>query len=142
MPQIFWGIICIVFIWMSLWTTKVFNLKLNRKILILSKEGGLSFNGLSQVKRMWWKMILVYYPLVVLLILKMIKKKLVWNVHRLARLGVHLVKSTKVVLCLTMVRSRHLWLPSKVLLDPILVELMEAVFKKFVESFSQREILY
>ena len=67
------------------------------------------------------------------------KKKLVRDVHRLARLGVQLVDSTKggVMVHNGSKLSFVIEVKSKQGLDPILVELKEAVLKKSVEAFSQ-----
>jgi len=67
------------------------------------------------------------------------KKELVQDVHRLAQLGVQLLDSTKSGV---MVHNRSESsfvsdVKSKQGLDPILVELKEAVFKKSVEALSQ-----
>jgi len=67
------------------------------------------------------------------------KKELVRDVCRFANLGVRLVDSTK---CGVMVQngSKSSFLSdvkAKQCVDPILVELKEAVVKKYVEAFSQ-----
>ncbi|WMV13507.1 hypothetical protein MTR67_006892 [Solanum verrucosum] len=68
------------------------------------------------------------------------KKELVREVHKLARLGVQLVDSAKGGV---MVHDGSEWsfvVDDKAMqsLDPILVDLKEAILKKFVEAFSQR----
>ncbi|WMV46404.1 hypothetical protein MTR67_039789 [Solanum verrucosum] len=67
------------------------------------------------------------------------KNELVQDVHRLARLGVHLVDSTKgcVMVHNGLESSFVADVKSKQGLDPTLVELKEAVFKKSVKAFSQ-----
>ncbi|KAH0685610.1 hypothetical protein KY290_017106 [Solanum tuberosum] len=67
------------------------------------------------------------------------KKELVRDVHRLARLGIQLVDSTKggVMVHNGSKSSFVTDVKAKQGLDPILVELKEAVLKKSVEAFSQ-----
>ncbi|WMV33494.1 hypothetical protein MTR67_026879, partial [Solanum verrucosum] len=67
------------------------------------------------------------------------KKELVHDVHRLARLGVQLVDSTKggVMFHNGSESSFVMDVKAKQDLDLILVELKEAVLKKSVEAFSQ-----
>ncbi|KAH0651615.1 hypothetical protein KY284_031527 [Solanum tuberosum] len=67
------------------------------------------------------------------------KKELVREVHRLARLGIQLVDSTKggVMVHNGSESSFVMDVMSKPGLDPILVELKESVLKKSVEAFSQ-----
>jgi len=67
------------------------------------------------------------------------KKELVRNVHRLARLGVRLMKSTKggVVVHNGSELSFMTNVKAKQCLDSTLVELKEAVLRKSIEAFSQ-----
>jgi len=67
------------------------------------------------------------------------KKELVRDVHRLARLGVQLVDSTKggVMVHNGSESSFVIDVKSKQDLDPMLVELKESVLNKSVEAFSQ-----
>ncbi|KAH0652933.1 hypothetical protein KY289_030611 [Solanum tuberosum] len=67
------------------------------------------------------------------------KKELVRDMHRLARLGVHLVDSTKGGVTVHNGSESSFVMDVKVkqALDPILVELKESVLKKSVEAFSQ-----
>ena len=67
------------------------------------------------------------------------KKELVRDVHRLARLGVQLVDSTKgrVVFYHSSESSFVVDVKSKQHFDPILMELKESVLNKSVEAFSQ-----
>lgn len=67
------------------------------------------------------------------------KRELVREVHRLARLGVQLVHSTKggVMVHNGSESSFVMHMKSKQDLDPILVELKKSLLKKFVEAFSQ-----
>jgi len=68
------------------------------------------------------------------------KKELVCDVHRLARLGIQLVDSTKGGLMVHngSASSFVVHVKSKQDLDPLMVELKESVLKKSVEVFSQR----
>ncbi|WMV08732.1 hypothetical protein MTR67_002117 [Solanum verrucosum] len=72
------------------------------------------------------------------------KKELVRDVHRLARLGVQLVDSTKggVMVHNGSKSSLVSDVKAKKCLDPTLVELKEVVLKKSVEAFSQGGVGY
>ncbi|WMV54854.1 hypothetical protein MTR67_048239 [Solanum verrucosum] len=69
------------------------------------------------------------------------KKELVWDVHRLARLGVQQVDSTKggFMVHHSFELSFVVDVKSKQHLDPILMELKESVLNKPVDAFSQGE---
>ncbi|WMV49972.1 hypothetical protein MTR67_043357 [Solanum verrucosum] len=71
--------------------------------------------------------------------LDMREAKLVRDVHRLARLGIQLVDSTKecVIVHNSYKSSFVMDVKAKQAIDPILVELKEAVLKKSIEAFSQ-----
>ncbi|WMV30457.1 hypothetical protein MTR67_023842, partial [Solanum verrucosum] len=67
------------------------------------------------------------------------KKELVHEVHRLARLGVQVVDSTKggVMVHNGSESSFVMNVKSKQGLDPLLVELKESVLKKSIEAFTR-----
>ncbi|WMV08641.1 hypothetical protein MTR67_002026 [Solanum verrucosum] len=71
------------------------------------------------------------------------KKKLVQDVHRLSRLGVRLVDSTKggVMVHNSSESSFVTDVKAKQGLDPTLVELKETVLKKSVECFPKGEMV-
>ncbi|WMV09711.1 hypothetical protein MTR67_003096 [Solanum verrucosum] len=101
-------------------------------------RGSDGFVVYCDASRVWLRCVLMQNGKEVFLILRMIKKELVRDEHRLAQLGVQLVDSTKggVMVHNGSRPSFVSNVKSKQDLDPILLELKEAVLKKSVEAFT------